>query len=49
MYLKKVSIKNFKAIAEMELELQKGVSLLIGANGAGKTSVLAAGAVGLGG
>ena len=49
MYLKKVSIKNFKAIAEMELELQKGVNLLIGDNGAGKTSVLDAVAVGLGG
>lgn len=49
MYLKKVSIKNFKAIAEMELEFQRGVNLLIGDNGAGKTSVLDAVAIGLGG
>ena len=49
MYLKNITIKNFKAIGEMTLDFQEGVNLLIGDNGAGKTSVLDAISVGLGG
>ena len=49
MYLKNVTIKNFKAIADMTLEFQEGINLLIGDNGAGKTSVLDALSIGLGG
>ena len=49
MYLKNVTIKNFKAISDMTLEFQEGINLLIGDNGAGKTSVLDALSIGLGG
>lgn len=49
MYLEKVNIKNYKAIEEIELDLKPGVNLLIGDNGAGKTSVLEGIAVALGG
>lgn len=49
MYLKKIHIKNYKAIKELDIELKPGVNLLIGDNGAGKTSVLEGIAVTLGG
>ncbi len=49
MYLEKVSIRNFKAVKDMELEFMPGVNLLIGDNGVGKTSVLEAIAVALSG
>lgn len=49
MYIKKILIKNFKAIEEMELEFAPGVNLLIGDNGVGKTSVMEAIAIGLSG
>ncbi len=49
MYLKNISIKNFKGIQEMKLEFQSGVNLLIGDNGAGKSSVLGAVIVAIGG
>ena len=49
MYLKKIHIKNYKAIKELDIELKHGVNLLIGDNGAGKTSVLEGIAVALGG
>ena len=49
MYLKNISIKNFKGIQEMKLEFQSGVNLLIGDNGAGKSSVLGAIIVAIGG
>lgn len=49
MYLKKVHIKNYKAIEELDIDLKPGVNLLIGDNGAGKTSVLEGIAVALGG
>lgn len=49
MYLKKVSIKNYKGVKDIELELLPGVNLLIGDNGVGKTSVLEATAVALSG
>lgn len=49
MHLEKVHIKNYKAIEELDIELKPGVNLLIGDNGAGKTSVLEGIAVALGG
>ena len=48
MYLKQVTIENFRGISEMTLELQPGINLLIGDNGVGKTSVLEAIVAGLG-
>ena len=47
MYFQQISIKNFKAVKEMELEFTPGVNLLTGDNGVGKTSVLEAIASGL--
>lgn len=49
MYLERIRIENFKAISTLELHLKPGVNLLIGDNGVGKTSVLDAIAIGLGG
>ena len=49
MYLKKVNIENFRAISNIEFHFKPGVNLLIGDNGAGKTSVLEAISVGLAG
>lgn len=42
MYLKHLSILNFKNIAEAELELCRGVNCLLGANGMGKSNLLEA-------
>lgn len=49
MYLEKVNVKNYKAIKEINIDLNPGINLLIGDNGAGKTSVLEGIAVALGG
>lgn len=49
MYIEKAVIKNFKAIDDIEIEFRPGVNLLIGDNGVGKTSILEAITVGLGG
>lgn len=49
MQLNKVSIKNFKGIEEKEIIFKPGFNLIKGANGTGKTSILEAIAVGLGG
>ncbi len=49
MYLKKIHIENYKAIEKIDFNLKPGVNLLIGDNGAGKTSVLEGIAVALGG
>lgn len=49
MYLEKIHIQNYKAIEKIEINLKPGVNLLIGDNGAGKTSVLEGIAVALGG
>ena len=49
MYIEKVEIKNLKAVDDMEIEFRPGVNLLIGDNGVGKTSILEAITVGLGG
>lgn len=49
MYLEKIHIENYKAIEKLDIDLKSGVNLLIGDNGAGKTSVLEGIAVALGG
>lgn len=49
MYIETVSIKNFKAIDELKIDFRPGVNLLIGDNGVGKTSILEAITVALGG
>ena len=49
MYLEKIHIRNYKAIEKLDIDLKPGVNLLIGDNGAGKTSVLEGIAVALGG
>ena len=49
MIIKNVSISNFKGIEECSLELQSGMNLIIGDNGYGKTSILEAISVCLGG
>lgn len=49
MQLNKVSIKNFKGIEEKNIIFKPGFNLIKGGNGKGKTSILEAIAVGLGG
>lgn len=49
MILEKVHVSNFKGIEECTIELDKSFNLIIGNNGSGKTSVLEAISVGLGG
>ncbi len=49
MIIKNVSISNFKGIEECNLELQTGMNLIVGDNGFGKTSILEAVSVCLGG
>lgn len=40
MYLEKIHMQNYKAIEDLNITFKPGVNLLIGDNGAGKTSVL---------
>lgn len=49
MYIKRIDIENFKAISKLNLQLKPGVNILIGDNGVGKTSILDAVVVALGG
>lgn len=49
MYIQKVKIENFRAINELDLVFDSKFNLIIGDNGVGKTSVLEAIAIGLGG
>lgn len=49
MQFERVAIQNFKSIRDMEIEFAPGVNLLIGDNGVGKTSILEALTVALGG
>lgn len=49
MYLKKIDISNFKAIDEINIEFKPGFNIIIGDNGVGKTSILEAVSVALGG
>lgn len=48
MKLKSVKIENYRAIEKLELPLDPSLTVLHGANGCGKTSVLSAIAVGVG-
>lgn len=49
MYLERVHLKNYKAVKDLEIDFKAGINLLIGDNGAGKTSVLEGIATGLSG
>lgn len=49
MILERVHIANFKGIEECTVELKEEFNLIIGNNGYGKTSILEAISVGLGG
>ena len=40
MIVKRVALKNFRGIREMDLEFQPDINVLVGENGAGKSSVL---------
>ncbi len=42
MYIKKIRLKNYRNYEEASFEFEKGVNLLVGENGAGKTNVLEA-------
>jgi putative ATP-dependent endonuclease of OLD family len=39
-FLKNLSIKNFKCIKEASIDLNEGVNILIGENNSGKTAIL---------
>lgn len=45
MYLKKISLQNFKCFEQLDVDFQKNLTVIVGANGAGKTSVLEAAAI----
>lgn len=49
MYFEHTVIQNFKSIRNLEIDFKPGVNLLIGDNGAGKTSILEALTIALGG
>ena len=40
MYLKEITLKNFKGLAHSQLTFQPGFNLVVGNNGVGKTSIL---------
>jgi len=40
MYLRKLSLVNFKNIAQQELPLSEGINCFVGSNGAGKTNII---------
>lgn len=42
MYISKISIKNFKSIHSIDLNLSKGKNVLVGKNNAGKSNILKA-------
>ena len=49
MFLKNIRISNFKSIEDTKIEFEKGFNIIIGDNGVGKTSILEAISVALGG
>lgn len=49
MFLKNIKISNFKSIENVEIKFEEGFNILIGDNGVGKTSILEAISVALGG
>ncbi len=40
MHLKKISLINFKNVAELQLDFSPGINALVGSNGAGKTNII---------
>ena len=40
MYLQKINIQNFHKIKSLDLELNKGLNLLVGENDSGKTAII---------
>ena len=40
MYITNIKIRNFRAIENLDLDLNKGLNVLIGENNSGKTSVI---------
>lgn len=49
MRIEKINIKNFRKFKDLDMEFQPGVNILIGDNAAGKTSILEALTIALGG
>lgn len=49
MFLSSIHIENFKGIQDADFTFSKSVNLVVGNNGTGKTSILEAVAVALGG
>lgn len=49
MWIQEAEIRNFKGITDWKLSFKQGFNLIKGENGKGKTSILEALAVGLGG
>lgn len=45
MYLKKISLENFKCFEKLDMDFHKNLTVVIGINGAGKTSLLEAVAI----
>lgn len=45
MYLKKLTMHNFKCFEDIEVEFEEKLTVLVGSNGAGKTSILEAAAI----
>lgn len=45
MYLQKLTLHNFKCFEDLELEFHPNLTVIVGANGSGKTSVLEAAAI----
>lgn len=48
MYLKKLKLHNFRCFEQMEIEFHDRLTVIVGANGAGKTTILEAAAVAAG-
>ncbi len=48
MFLEKISLRNFRRLENLEVEFHPRTSVVVGANGAGKTMILEAAAVALG-
>lgn len=49
MFIKEIRISNFRAIEDINIQFEKGFNIIIGDNGVGKTSILEAASVALGG
>ena len=45
MYLKKLKLHNFKCFEDMDIEFDEKLTVIVGSNGAGKTSILESAAI----